>query len=117
MAQDFFAAFGKDSYGTIGNDTTINQADFDGINLIAIQALETRTRELDRSNQNLQADNQQLRTDNALLKQQVQAQEQSIAALQTAMNEQQQLLAKRMSQLEALVAIKPVIGKEAIAVK
>jgi DNA-binding transcriptional MerR regulator len=43
MAQDFYAAFGKDKYGTIGNDSTINQADFDGINLIAIQALEKRT--------------------------------------------------------------------------
>lgn len=39
MAQDMFAAFGKDEYGTVGTDTTINQADFDGINLIAIQAL------------------------------------------------------------------------------
>ncbi|SDH13814.1 Head domain of trimeric autotransporter adhesin [Dyadobacter soli] len=39
MAQDFYKAFGQDSYGTIGTDTTINQADFDGINLIAIQAL------------------------------------------------------------------------------
>lgn len=46
MAQEFFAAFGRDEYGTIGNDTTINQADFDGINLIAIQALEKRTKQL-----------------------------------------------------------------------
>jgi len=43
MAQDFYAAFGKDKYGSIGNDTTINQADFDGVNMIAIQALEKRT--------------------------------------------------------------------------
>ncbi|HMJ48263.1 MAG TPA: tail fiber domain-containing protein [Ferruginibacter sp.] len=43
MAQDFYAAFGKDKYGTVGNDTTINSADFDGVNLIAIQALEKRT--------------------------------------------------------------------------
>lgn len=43
MAQDFHAAFGKDSYGTIGNDTTINQADLAGVSLIAIQALEKRT--------------------------------------------------------------------------
>lgn len=39
MAQDFFSAFGHDSVGTIGCDTLINQADFDGVNLIAIQAL------------------------------------------------------------------------------
>ncbi len=43
MAQDLYAAFGKDSYGTIGNDTTINSADFAGISFIAIQALEKRT--------------------------------------------------------------------------
>jgi hypothetical protein len=42
-AQDFYIAFSKESYGTIGDDTTINQADFLGINLIAIQALEKRT--------------------------------------------------------------------------
>ena len=46
MAQEFYAAFGQDEYGSIGNDTTINQADFDGINLIAIQALEKRTTQL-----------------------------------------------------------------------
>jgi Chaperone of endosialidase/Head domain of trimeric autotransporter adhesin len=47
MAQDFYAAFGKDKYGTIGNDTTINSADFDGVNLIAIQALVKRTQKLE----------------------------------------------------------------------
>jgi hypothetical protein len=43
MAQDFYAAFGKDKYGTIGNDNTINSADFAGVSFIAIQALEKRT--------------------------------------------------------------------------
>jgi hypothetical protein len=43
MAQDFYNAFGNDGIGTIGNDTTISSADFSGINLIAIQALEKRT--------------------------------------------------------------------------
>jgi len=46
MAQDFFAAFGHDEFGTIGCDTLINQQDFLGVNLIAIQALEKRTGEL-----------------------------------------------------------------------
>lgn len=53
MAQDFFAAFGKDEYGTIGADTTINQADFDGINLIAIQAL---IRKMEKINSDLLAE-------------------------------------------------------------
>ncbi len=39
MAQDFYAAFGKDQYGTMGNDTTISQADMEGVSFIAIQAL------------------------------------------------------------------------------
>ena len=39
MAQEFFTAFGRDELGIIGEDKSINQADFDGVNLIAIQAL------------------------------------------------------------------------------
>ena len=46
MAQDFYSAFGYDGIGKIGNDTTLCSADFDGINFIAIQALEKRTGEL-----------------------------------------------------------------------
>ncbi|WP_188934592.1 tail fiber domain-containing protein [Dyadobacter endophyticus] len=56
MAQDFFHAFGQDAYGTIGNDTTINQADFDGVNLIAIQALVKRTDHLRQRNEDLRAE-------------------------------------------------------------
>ena len=36
-------AFGHDEFGEIGCDTLINQQDFLGVNLIAIQALEKRT--------------------------------------------------------------------------
>ena len=35
-------AFGHDEFGEIGCDTFINQQDFLGVNLIAIQALEKR---------------------------------------------------------------------------
>ena len=41
MAQDWHAAFGFSP-----DNTTINMSDFDGVNLAAIQALETRTAEL-----------------------------------------------------------------------
>lgn len=61
MAQDFFAAFGHDGIGTIGNDTTIASADMDGVNLIAIQALEKRTHELQQQNDALESQNLQLR--------------------------------------------------------
>ncbi len=46
MAQEWFAAFGHDGIGTIGNDTTLASADVDGVLCIAVQALEKRTTEL-----------------------------------------------------------------------
>jgi len=61
MAQDFYAAFGNDGIGTIGNDTTLASADFDGVNLIAIQALEKRTTKL-------QSENKQLKEEISTLK-------------------------------------------------
>ena len=71
MAQDFFAAFGKDKYGTIGTDTTINSADFDGINLIAIQALEKRTTQMKNEEQeSVKALQKQIEEMRALLLQQ-----------------------------------------------
>ena len=45
MAQDFFAAFGRDGVGTIGTPTTINSGDMAGILMIAVQGLEKRTAE------------------------------------------------------------------------
>ncbi|MES2777566.1 MAG: tail fiber domain-containing protein [Bacteroidota bacterium] len=57
MAQDFYAAFGKDEYGSIGNDTTINSADFAGVSFIAIQALEKRTQKIEQ----LEKENEALR--------------------------------------------------------
>lgn len=50
MAQDFFTAFGHDAVGTIGEDKSINQADFDGVNLIAIQALIKKVEKLEAEN-------------------------------------------------------------------
>ena len=39
MAQDFYEAFGQDAVGTIGNPTTVNSGDMDGIMMSAMQAL------------------------------------------------------------------------------
>ena len=47
MAQDFFAAFGHDSIGQFGTETTINSGDMAGILMIAVQALEKQNREKD----------------------------------------------------------------------
>jgi hypothetical protein len=67
MAQDFFAAFGKDALGNIGCDTLINQQDFLGVNLIAIQALEKRTEKIE----DLEKKMEKLEKENAILKEQL----------------------------------------------
>jgi hypothetical protein len=60
MAQDFYNAFGRDALGTIGCDTLINQADFDGVNFTAIQALVKRTEVLRVMNEELRITNERL---------------------------------------------------------
>jgi hypothetical protein len=55
MAQDFYNAFGNDGVGEVGVDTLIATSDFLGVNFIAIQALEQRTRELKAAQEQLAA--------------------------------------------------------------
>ena len=93
MAQDFFAAFGHDAVGTIGEEKSINQADFDGVNLIAIKAL------IEEVNQ-LKADNQQLR-------QRLNGVDQLKAELETA-RAQGQATRARLDKIEALLNDRPV---------
>jgi hypothetical protein len=57
MGQEFFAAFGQDDVGTIGAPTTINSGDMAGILMIAVQALEKRTAEVEL----IKAENEDLR--------------------------------------------------------
>ncbi len=57
MAQDFYAAFGTDSVGKIGNDTMVNPIDLLGVAYSAIKALEKRTSNME-----------QLEKDNLMLK-------------------------------------------------
>ncbi|MBD2757099.1 tail fiber domain-containing protein [Spirosoma validum] len=66
MAQDFFADFGQDELGAIGEDKSINQADFDGVNLIAIQALIKKVERLEAYNQHLRAELKASRQDQQL---------------------------------------------------
>lgn len=61
MAQEFFANFGKDNYGTIGNDTTIAGADMDGVLMILVKALEKRTADQATAMKTLQEENAVLR--------------------------------------------------------
>ena len=64
MAQDFYAAFGKDGLGKIGNDTLVNPIDLLGVAYSAIKALEKRTAEISemkRGNEALKMDNEELK--------------------------------------------------------
>ena len=74
MAQEFYASFGHDGIGTIGNDTLLNTADVDGILFIAIKALEKRTEELTRKMTEIEESNRiiiQLIKENMELKSEV----------------------------------------------
>jgi len=68
MAQDFFAAFGRDELGVIGEDKSINQADFDGVNLIAIQALIKEVEALKAENKTLKQAEASMKTETESLK-------------------------------------------------
>ena len=111
MAQDFNNAFGKDKYGVIGNDTTVNPIDMIGIDMAAIQALVKRTNELKDKDEAINkklAEVTELKNENESLRQ-------SMAQLQTSFNEQQKLIAQSLQKMEALT-IKQTI-KESIALK
>lgn len=75
MAQDFFAAFGKDDYGVIGNDTTVSPLDLLGVAYSAIKALEKRTEATQLQSlqltETLQTQNQQLLVQNKLLEKEI----------------------------------------------
>jgi hypothetical protein len=66
VAQEFFGAFGHDAVGTIGNSTTINSGDMEGILMVGVQALEKRTRQennlLQQTIETLRAENTELKT-------------------------------------------------------
>ena len=44
MAQDFFAAFGRDEVGEFGTDTTINSGDITAILMVGLQGLDAQVR-------------------------------------------------------------------------
>ena len=118
MAQDFNTAFGKDKYGVIGNDTTVNPIDMIGIDMAALQALVKRTTELKNENEKLkdkdEAINKKL-AEVTELKKEIESLRQSMAQLQTSFNEQQKLVAQSLQRMQALtikqIAEEPVTLK------
>ncbi|GAA4466361.1 hypothetical protein GCM10023093_20390 [Nemorincola caseinilytica] len=96
MAQDFYAAFGHDKYGTVGNDTTINQADMEGVSFVAIQALEKRTRDMQAEIDRLTKENTDLRKENKVIVNNNEAILKDNATLKAEIND-------RMQNMEALL--------------
>lgn len=100
MAQDFYAAFGKDAYGHIGNDTTINGQDMEAINMIAIQALEKRTNRLT-----------QLQEENEALKKRLSSVEATLEQWKKEQDSERALLLAKINQLSMQLQSYGVAGQ------
>lgn len=94
-AQDFYNAFGKDSYGNIGNDTTVSPLDMLGVAYSAIKALEKRSTDLAQ-------DNKQLKDENAFLQKNIAEIKDGYALANTALSQKLALLEARLNELAAL---------------
>jgi hypothetical protein len=97
MAQDFFAAFGHDGVGQIGSETTINSGDLAGILMIAVQALEKRTQELNRKEARIAALEQRTRESEAAIS--------TLKIQTTKLKEKDAQIETLLSRLEALTRI------------
>lgn len=92
MAQHFYNAFGKDKYGTIGNDTTVNPIDMIGVDMAAIQALEKRTQKIEQ----LQKENSALKNQLTEIAAELKALRKETAYLMNLQNKQQKnMVAKK----------------------
>lgn len=103
MAQEIFAAYGKDAFGDIGCDTVLTTADMDGIMMIMLQGLEKRSSIQKEENLALKAqltgmalDMNLVKEENKLLKEQlakINQMQQQILALQSQLGLGQMVLA------------------------
>ena len=78
MAQEIYAAYGKDAIGTIGSDTLVSTLNMDGLLFIFVQELEKRTSELKTQTDNLRLENELLKKSNEALQQSFMALENSV---------------------------------------
>lgn len=88
MAQDIYAAFGKDKYGKIGCDTLLSTIDMDGIMMIMLQGLEKRTSDQTATIKSLTTELASVKNENAELKgklAKVEQMQEQILALQNSM--------------------------------
>ncbi len=94
-AQDFYTAFGKDSYGSIGNDTTVSPLDMLGVAYSAIKALEKRSTDLAQ-------DNKLLKNENTLLKKNIEEIKNGYALANEELKNKLALLEVRLNDLAAI---------------
>ncbi|AWV98019.1 tail fiber domain-containing protein [Arcticibacterium luteifluviistationis] len=92
MAQEIYAAYGKDAKGTIGSDTLVSTLNMDGLLFIFAQELEKRTT-------NLKEENNALKSEIDALKEKY---DQNVVANKHLKNDFEQ----RISQLEKLLTVK-----------
>jgi Mg2+ and Co2+ transporter CorA len=107
MAQEWFAAFGNDGIGTIGNDTTIASADVDGILCIAVQALEKRTAELRQTTAELRKITAEQRITTTELRKttaELQVKSTELATVMETLTEHREKLVSQYVQMEELLA-------------
>lgn len=98
MAQDFYAAFGRDPYGTFGTPTTINTGDMSGVLFAAIKELSTANEKMksEISSQKTIVSNQQA---------QIELQGTKINSQKNELNEQKTVNLKLQSQIDELRGI------------
>jgi hypothetical protein len=106
-AQDFYTAFGKDSYGKIGNDTTVSPLDLLGVAYSAIKALEKRSTDL-------LYDNKQLKEENATLQKTMDEIKDGYALANMTLNKKLALLEAKLNELVA-VKEKEVVAATGVA--
>ncbi len=118
MAQDFYAAFGHDSVGTVGTDTTIATLDLNGLNFTAIKALVDRTEALRQKDAQLEQQTRELEALMARLQEQQAANEKlraQVAGQQAELSVQQARSDKLESDLEAIKQHLGIAEKETAA--
>ncbi len=104
MAQEIYAAYGKDIYGNIGCDTLVNTLNMDGILFIYAQTLEKRTSEL---KSELEGKEQRIKE----LEKRSEGQNQKFAELEIENNQMKSSLENIMKRLVAIEAEKILFGK------
>jgi hypothetical protein len=106
MAQELFAAFGKDKYGTIGTNTTVSTINMDGLLFVFSQALEKRTTDLQIENNQLKSQAIDLKEEAKTLKVLIQQLDVRLTSLESDSKQSEQSPKLKVRQTEKHLAVK-----------